>query len=374
MLYGVEDKLKEKLKRPTATFWQDWNDALYALAKIESRFREDSDIHYGNTLTTIPHIAKKFHVIVANPPYWVDWKGYEKDIRNDKTERFIAVPSIADGQLLFAQHIVYQLADDGIAVVVHNGSSLFSGDAGSGESSIRKYFLDNDWVEAIIQLPTDEFFNTNIYTYLWVFNKNKSIERKDKIILINAGDKFQFLKKNKGKKRKEITEPDQMDIVNTLDKFEDNEYASVFDKDFLYYNSQALMLTNLDINGKSLESYLGDKKSLKIDPVKVIVWSEVVLDVFEITSYEGEYSNLQSYNKEYLQVKISEFNYKEDDLRIHTKEGIFYFDNEIETIIREVNGKKEELGCGKIIIKSTFKKASKTQSEKINITIELTPD
>lgn len=120
MLFGVEDKIKEKLNRPTATFGQDWNDALYALAKIESRFRDDSDIRYGNTLTSIPHIAKQFDLIVANPPYGVDWKGYQKDIENDKTGRFVSLPSISDGQLLFAQHIVYQLADEGIAVVVHN--------------------------------------------------------------------------------------------------------------------------------------------------------------------------------------------------------------------------------------------------------------
>lgn len=374
MLFGVEDKIKEKLQRPTATFGQDWNDALYALAKIESRFREDSDIKYGNTLTTIPHIAKKFDLIVANPPYGVDWKGYEKDIKNDKTERFIALPSISDGQLLFTQHIVYQLDVNGLAVVVHNGSSLFSGDAGSGESQIRKYFFDNDWVEALIQLPTDEFFNTGIFTYLWVFNKNKPAERKDKIILINASDKFELLKKNKGKKRKQLTEKDQTEIVEALDKFEDNDFAKVFDKDFFYYNKQALMLTNLDENGKSLESYLGDKKSLKFDPVKITKDDKNIFDTFEITEFSNDFANLQSYNKEFLQVKISELDYKEHNLKIHTKEAIYSFDNEKETIIKEANGQKQELGCGKIIIKSSYKKATKTQSEKISIIVELTSD
>lgn len=374
MLFGVEDKIKEKLERPTATFGQDWNDALYALAKIESRFREDSDIAYGNTLTTIPHIAKKFDIIVANPPYGVDWKGYEKDIKNDKTERFVALPSISDGQLLFAQHIIYQLDTKGIAVVVHNGSSLFSGDAGSGESQIRKHFFDNDWVEALIQLPTDEFFNTNIFTYLWVFNKNKPVERKDKVILINASDKFELLKKNKGKKRKQLTEKDQAEVVEALDKFEDNDFAKVFDKDFFYFNKQALELTNLDENGKSLESYLGDKKSLKLDPIKITKDDETIFDTFEITEFSGVFADLQSYNKNFLQVKISELDYKEHNLKIHTKDAVYSFDNEKETIIKESNGQKQELGCGKIIIKSSYKKATKTQSEKIVITIELTPD
>ena len=199
LLFGVEDKIKEKFKRPTKTFGEDWSDSLYALAKIESRFRADSEIKYGNTLTNISFIEKQFDIIVANPPYGVDWKGYQKDIENDTTERFVALPSISDGQFLFTQHILHQLADDGLSVVVHNGSTLFSGDAGSGESNIRKHFFDNDWVEAIIQMPTDEFFNTGIYTYLWIFNKNKPADRKDKVMLLNASELFEPLKKSKGR-------------------------------------------------------------------------------------------------------------------------------------------------------------------------------
>jgi len=99
-----------------------------------------------------------------------------------KTDRFIALPNVGDGQLLFDQHIVYHLNDEGIAVVVNNGSSIFSGDAGTGENLIRKYFFDADLVEAIIQMPTNEFFNTGIYTYLWIFNKNKSSDKKDKVL------------------------------------------------------------------------------------------------------------------------------------------------------------------------------------------------
>ena len=374
MLFGVEDKIKEKINRPTATFGQDWNDALYALAKIESRFRNDSDIEYGNTLTSIKHIAKKFDVVVANPPYGVDWKGYEKDIKSDKTERFVALPSISDGQLLFAQHIVYQLDKKGIAVVVHNGSSLFSGDAGSGESQIRKHFFDEDIVEAIIQLPTDEFFNTNIYTYLWIFNKNKPTERKDKIMLINASDKFQLLKKNKGKKRKEITPEFQKEIVETLENFKETDFAKVFDKEFFYYNKQVLTLTNLDENGKSLEDILDGKKSIKLTPTKIIKDSETIFDTFIITEFEGDFSDIKTYNKEYIQEKIKELDYKEDDLKIITDEAVYYFDNDKETIIKEVNGNKEELGNGKIVIKSSYKKATKTKAEQIVITVDLTPD
>ena len=131
---------------------------------------------------------------------------------------FVALPSVSDGQFLFTQHIISQLNDKGLAVVVHNGSTLFSGDAGSGESNIRKHFFDNDYVEAIVQLPTDEFFNTGIYTYLWIFNKNKAPERKDKVIMINASNHFTSMKKSKGKKRKEMLEDNREPIVKGINQ------------------------------------------------------------------------------------------------------------------------------------------------------------
>lgn len=200
MLFGVEDRINKKFKRFTQTYGQDWNDALYALAKIESRFREGSKIEHGNTLTDDKFYNEEFDVVVANPPYGVSWKGYQKDIENDKTGRFHFTPSVSDGQFLFMQHLISKLNATGMGVVVHNGSTLFSGDAGSSESNIRKWLLDTDIVEAVIQLPTDEFFNTGIYTYLWVLNKDKVQERKDKVMLINASEKFSPLQRNKGAK------------------------------------------------------------------------------------------------------------------------------------------------------------------------------
>ena len=254
MLFGVEDRINEKFKRLTQTYGQDWNDALYALAKIESRFRPDSKIEHGNTLVDDKFYNDEFDVVIANPPYGVSWKGYQKDIQNDKTERFQYLPSISDGQLLFMQHLVSKLDSNGMGVVVHNGSTLFSGDAGSAESNIRKWMLDSDIVEAVIQLPTDEFFNTGIYTYLWVLNKNKQPQHTDKVMLINASEKFTPLKKSKGSKRNEVDEQSRLEIVETLAKFQDNDYARVFEKERFYFNKQAIMLTNIDENvGKVID-------------------------------------------------------------------------------------------------------------------------
>ena len=397
LLFGTEDKIQEiHPNRPTATYGQEWNGTLYALAKIESRFRKDTQIEYGNTLTDIGKFwDKTFNVIVANPPYGVDWKGYEKDIKNDTTERFIALPSISDGQFLFTQHILHKLAEDGLSIVVHNGSTLFSGDAGSGESNIRKHFFEQDWVEAIIQMPTDEFFNTGIYTYLWVFNKNKPANRKNKVILINASELNIPLKKSKGKKRKEMDLPNRSKIVQTLTDFKDNDFAKVFDKWHFYYNRQSIMLTNIDENGKAIEmptktSKDGDEKeekSIKLTPTKIAqaaspdafgIAEEGNLEItdFDITTFDKtKYSRLEQYFEEGIKPLLAELDYKEKNLTVFTKETSYYYDADKDTIIEQTKKEKAELGCGKIVIKASLKKDSKTKQPKsISITAELTQD
>lgn len=377
MLFGVEDRVNEKFKRLTQTYGQDWNDSLYALAKIESRFRPDSKIEHGNTLVEDKFYNEEFDVVVANPPYGVSWKGYEKDIRNDKTGRFNFVPSISDGQLLFMQHLISKLDSVGMGVVVHNGSTLFSGDAGSAESNIRKWMLDSDIVEAVIQLPTDEFFNTGIYTYLWVLNKNKQPHHKDKVMLINASDKFKPLKKSKGSKRKEVDEASRLEIVETLTKYQDNDYARVFDKEFFYFNKQAIMLTNVDEHGNSFEAMLKEgKKSKKLTPTR-LTNGERELSEFVITSFDSaQYNSLADAFEQDIKPFIASLDYKEQPLVITTATAKYWFDAEQETLIKEANGKdkKECLGCGKIVVKSAYKKASKKEPERIEISVELTPD
>ena len=375
MLFGVEDRINEKFKRLTQTYGQDWNDPLYALAKIESRFRPDSKIEHGNTLVEDKFYNEEFDVVVANPPYGVSWKGYQKDINNDKTGRFKFLPSVSDGQLLFMQHLISKLDAVGMGVVVHNGSTLFSGDAGSAESNIRKWMLDSDIVEAVIQLPTDEFFNTGIFTYLWVLNKNKQPEHKDKVMLINASEKFKPLKKSKGSKRREVDKASRLEIVETLTKYQDNDYARVFDKEFFYFNKQAIMLTNVDEHGNSFETKLKEgKKSEKLTPTKLSN-GERELTEFVITSFDTtQYDSLADAFAQDIKPFIVSLDYKKQPLVITTATAQYWFDAEQETLIKEVNGNEECLGCGKIVVKSSFKKANKKQPERIEIRVELTPD
>jgi type I restriction enzyme M protein len=314
----------------------------------------------------------------------VSWKGYEKDIKNDKTGRFKYLPSISDGQLLFMQHLISKLDAVGMGVVVHNGSTLFSGDAGSAESNIRKWMLDSDIVEAVIQLPTDEFFNTGIYTYLWVLNKNKQAHQKNKIMLINASEKFKPLKKSKGSKRKEVDEVSRIDIVATLTAYQDNDYARVFDKEYFYFNKQAIMLTNVDEKGRTFEVHLPMKEdkfggikrdsSLKLPPTQ-ITQGDIVLTEFCITQYDTtQYASLENYCAEVIKPQIAQLDYKEQPLVISTEDSNYYYDPDKETLIKEANGQKEELGCGKIIVSASYKKATKKLTERIEISVELTAD
>ena len=396
MLFGVEDRINEKFpKRFTQTYGQDWNDALYALAKIESRFREGSKIAHGNTLVEDKFDDEKFDVVIANPPYGVSWKGYKSDIERDKTGRFQFLPSISDGQLLFMQHLISKLDSVGMGVVVHNGSTLFSGDAGSAESNIRKWMMDSDIVEAVIQLPTDEFFNTGIYTYLWILNKNKQPHHQGKVMLINASEQFKPLKKSKGSKRKEVDEDSRLNITATLTAFQDNDYARVFDKEYFYFNKQGIQLTHLDVYGNSFTAQLKeDRTSEKLHPIQLsngeseiteFVITSAVNGFCRVGKAQRAHANdgisggqnlptLLEYFEHDLKPFIASLDYKEQPLVVTTRNAQYHFDNEQETLIKTVKGEAEALGCGKIVVKAALKNANKTQAERIEISVELTPD
>lgn len=354
LLFGVADRLKEQGYSHVATYGCDMSDSLYALSCIESRFRNDSHIMHGNTLTSVPFSDKPFDVIIANPPYGVSWKSYESDIRNDQTGQFKYYPAVSDGQLLFMQHIASQLAETGIAVEVHNGSTLFSGDAGGGESNIRKYFFDEDWVEAIIQMPSDEFFNTGIYTYLWILNKNKPADRKDKVMLINGANGWKLLKKSKGNKRREMLPEHRAMIVDALSKFEDCEIGKVYDKWHFYYNKQSIVLTDVDDSGNSVLNTICDKqKPYKVNAVKAILNGTELSGFADIEQeVAGEVFNA-----------LKAYDFMQDDLVITDDEGnsYTYHPDVCSFFVEDKNGNVKTLGCGKWVFKlSNSKKTGKS--------------
>ena len=355
LLFGVADRLHTQAGYQNIHTWgSEYNDALYALAAIESRFRSHSHIYYGNTLTTAPCMGRDIDVIVANPPYGTKWSGYEREIKNDQKGQFPGgLPSVSDGQLLFMQHILWQLAQNGIAVEVHNGSTLFSGDAGSGESNIRKYVFDHDWVEAIIQMPQNEFFNTGIYTYLWIMNKQKPFERKDKVALIDGSKLWRLLKKAKGDKRREMTEEHRAAIVKALTNFVPSDICNIFNREHFYYNKQSLTLTEVDINGEYL------KESVALKKIKSVVLNDEILT--ELKGLDANAGNA-------LKNKLKATNIDEDKIVITLEDGTSYcYDQEQETIICESKEGRKALGCG------VFKFDLSTSKGKKSLKVELIP-
>ncbi len=257
-LFAAEDALREAFPSLSVrSFGQELNDALYALAAIEARFRQDARIEWGNTLTNDLFLGEKFDAIVANPPYGVDWKDLKKTLELDATGRFDAnrMPPTSDGQLLFLQHAAYHLSEVGVATVVHSGSTLFSGDAGGGESETRRWLLqEQDMVEAIIQLPKNEFFNTGIHTYLWVLNRAKPASRKGFVLLVNAESCFTKLKRNLNMKNCEIDAASRERIVQALRDFCDGPIARRLPIDALLYNKVELELWRHDEQGRAISS------------------------------------------------------------------------------------------------------------------------
>ena len=355
LLYGVSDRLKAQGYKYIKTYGSELNDALYALAAIESRFRDMSTIRCGNTLTMVPFrdMEESFDFVVANPPYGTKWKGYEKEVKDDQLGQFPAgYPEIKDGQLLFMQHILWQLAKDGIAVEVHNGSTLFSGGAGSGESNIRKYIFDHDWVEAIIQMPQQEFFNTGIYTYLWIMNKNKPADRRGRVALIDGSNGWAPEKPSKGDKRRRML-PEHMErITDALMAFEPSDICKIYDREHFYYNKQTLTLTEVSDAGEYVaQNVCKDGKAFTIkDPVALNVGGT-------------RYDDLQALSADELKTIAKRVTEEKQNLALSVEtesDGTYAFDPDKCTIVHTKDGTSTDLGCGAFGFKaSTGKKGSK---------------
>lgn len=286
-VFGLEDALRETYpKLSVCSYGQEYNDQLYALASIESRFRPDARIEYGNTLTNDRFQGYQFGSVIGNPPYGTEWKDFEKSVRIDQSGRFSSdrLPSVGDSQMLFLQHAVSHMKDNGVGTIVHNGSPLTSGDAGSGESNIRKYLIKElDVVQAIIQLPQNLFFNTGISTYIWVLNKNKPAHLKDKVMIVNAENLFSKMKKSLNKKSSMVDEQERAQIVSMLLSYESSELCKIVSTDDLMYNKVEIELVKVDENGLRVkENTVEDKNgNVKVVPNKIEKIDEISFESSE---------------------------------------------------------------------------------------------
>lgn len=216
-------------------FGQELNPESYAICKADMLIKgqDVTNIKLGNTLSNDQLFADKFDYMLSNPPFGVDWKKVEKDVKDEHTQKGFngrfgpGLPRVSDGSLLFLMHLLSKLRDAGdggarIGIIL-NGSPLFTGGAGSGESEIRRYILEADLLEAIVALPTDMFYNTGIATYIWVLSNKKAPGRKGKVQLINGVNLHGKMRKSLGSKRKELGDDDIAMITRTFGDFAEIE-------------------------------------------------------------------------------------------------------------------------------------------------------
>jgi type I restriction enzyme M protein len=366
-LFGGEDALREEFPELSVqTFGQELNDALYALAAIEARFREDSTIAHGNTLTHDHFLAERFDVIQANPPYGGDWKDFKATVEADATGRFAKkrLPPVSDGQLLFLQHAAFHLAERGVATIVHNGSTLFSGDAGGGESETRRWLLqDLDIVEAIIQLPKNEFFNTEISTYVWVLNKHKPPARKGKVLLVNAESCSVKLKRNLNKKNCEVDAPNRARIVEALRNFQDGPISKVVTVDQLLYNKVELLIHRHDEDGRAVKEKIDvyqDSMAIQVDDVE-----------FQVV--EGKLRNPAGVPELAPRDLAAEFNERVKNaarIGVSTIAGSWVCEVTTGEVVASKGGKSIELGLGKIALKAKVGKVKKVEVCRVDASLE----
>ncbi len=243
MLSVADDYIRHLNPEASLTlFGQELNGESYAIAKADMVIKgQDIDnMVWGDTLTNDGHHGKHFDYCLANPPFGVEWKKQQAFVEREHLDRGFdgrfgpGTPRVSDGSLLFLLHLVKKMrpvtkdGGGGRIGIVLNGSPLFTGNAGSGESEIRRYLLEQDLVEAIIGLPKDMFYNTGIATYIWILSNHKPAERRGKVQLIDATNQFEKLRKNLGDKRAEISQVNLENIVRMYHSFEESDISKIF--------------------------------------------------------------------------------------------------------------------------------------------------
>jgi len=278
MLSIAEESLTEMnpSARPSM-FGQELNAESYAICKADMLIKgqDIGNIIFGNTLSNDGHPGKAFDYMLSNPPFGVEWKKIEKEIRKEAEQQGFdgrfgpGLPRVSDGSLLFLLHLISKMRpvkDGGSRFgIVLNGSPLFTGGAGSGESEIRRYVLENDLLEAIVALPTDMFYNTGISTYIWIVSNRKPEVRRGKVQLIDASSFWQKMRKSLGSKRKELSPAHIEDIVRLFGDCEEVTrdgvpISRIFPNEAFGYRTITVERPLLDETGKPARAAKGKNK------------------------------------------------------------------------------------------------------------------
>lgn len=248
-------------------YGQELNPQTFSICKSDFLItgEDPENIKLGSSLSNDHFEGKKFDYMVTNPPFGVSWKSEQEFIENESKNplgRFsVGTPRSSDGSLLFLQHMISKMKPEGSRIgVVFNGSPLFTGDSGSGESEIRRWIIENDWLECVVGLPDQMFFNTGISTYIWIVNNKKSSRRKGKVQLVDGSSFYKIMKKSLGSKRKYMDDDQIKDLTKIYTDFEENQYSKIYPNHFFGYTKVTIEQPLVE-EGKVVRDKKGNPKS-----------------------------------------------------------------------------------------------------------------
>ncbi len=281
MLWVAEDHLRSL--NPAArleVFGQELNDETYAVCRSDMMLKgqDASHIVCGNSFSDDGHSGRTFDYLLANPPFGVEWKKVENEVRREHEKGFKArfgagLPRVNDGSFLFLQHMISKMkpsAEGGSRLaIVFNGSPLFTGAAGSGESEIRRWIIENDWLEAIVALPDQLFYNTGISTYFWIVTNRKRPERHGKVQLVDARDYWIKMRKGLGEKRKEISSEQITEITRLYGDFVESERVKIFPNEAFGYQRITVerpLRLRWEVTGDTTSQLTQTKQWAKLSP------------------------------------------------------------------------------------------------------------
>ena len=273
MLTCMEERLKAlDADADIDVFGQEFNPFTFGIAKADMLIRggDPNNMQFGDTLSDDKFTGYQFDYVISNPPFGIPWKREEKEVTAEHKKgmagRFASgLPSKSDGQMLFMLNGLAKLKKTGRLAIIQNGSSLFTGDAGSGQSEIRRFLIENDWLDAIVQLPNDTFYNTGIATYVWIITKDKPEERTGKVQLIDASNCYTSRRKNIGNKRVDITTACRDLIVKIYGDYTDGTFKDVDENgNEITVKSKVLDSVTLGYNKITVESPELDEEGNKV--------------------------------------------------------------------------------------------------------------
>ena len=338
---NINDKVKLRL------LGQELNPQTYSICKSDMLITdEDPDnIRLGSSLSEDSFQGNRFDYMITNPPFGVSWKSEQDFVQNESENsqgRFsVGTPRVSDGSLLFLQHMISKMEDKGSRIgIVFNGSPLFTGDSGGGESEIRKWIIENDWLECIVSLPDQLFFNTGISTYVWIVSNKKSGKRQGKVQLIDGSSFFKLMKKSLGNKRKEISDEGREQLLGIFKNFEEDEFCKIYPNKFFGYTKVTIEQPTIENDNVVTDKQGNPKPDTKKRDYERVPLTEDIDEYFEreVKPHLPDSWMDNSKNKVGYEINFTKYFYKYKPLRSleEISQDLLRLDKETEGLMKEI--------------------------------------